>query len=157
METLPGLIGDHHLLDDAFPVPGDVLLALDAARRPTLVSMGADPAAVLLAGLRAADMVAQQEPWLYRLYPALREAVLPARLIALAPQSPPGARTWLAALADVMIYTFRVVQVKGEYGLLLDKIRVAANHERRAAPVALKPSPPAGVLSEDEAAFFDGT
>lgn len=131
MDVLPSVLdGPHEVIASSLPFEGSHILALDAGRGPTVVSYdGRDGGRALLAGLGAIEGLADNRALLYRLYPGLFGGSLgggavfrieAVHLITLAPTPPPGGVYLERALPLLSAYTFRILEIRGDVGLLLE-------------------------------------
>jgi hypothetical protein len=170
--SLPQVLGAGcELIANRLPFEGNHLLCRDAEGRPVVVTWdGRDGGRALLAGLAAVAGLSDHRGLLYHLYPALfaggpRYAgpVFDGeefRLALLAAKAPPGA-AWLArACPALSVYTFRVLEVGGEIGLLIEPRSVAGQGGDDLSPSTPDmgfrsgdTDPPA--LSAAEARYFD--
>lgn len=135
------------LISGRLPFEGNHLLCRDTEGRPTVVTWdGRDGGRALLAGLAAIAGLSDHRGLLYRLYPALfaggPRQTDPAlrgeefRLVLLAARAPPGTAYLARACPALTVHTFRVLEVGGEIGLLIDP-------QPAAGPAGDDPSPPA--------------
>jgi hypothetical protein len=169
-DSLEGILGTgYELVADNLPFDGNQILALDAERRPVIVSCDLrDGGRALLYGLAAMEGLAGHRAMLYRLYPTLfrsgteRGSIFrleDARLIVLAPKRPPGGYYLDNAFPFLSIYTFRTVQVGDQLGLLIERCRPDQESEILGAPntrTAVTPNFRTGAsgLSPEEELYF---
>lgn len=162
-DSLTNVLGEsHEVVSDSLPFDGHHILALNAERRPVLIAWdGRDGGRALLAGLAAIEGLSDNRAMLYRLYPALfrgsRDSsaifrIEDMQLIVLAPKPPPGGSYLRQAFHNLTVYAFRILEVDGKIGLLIENPRgdeapAAANqagapplrHAFRAGQMALSP------------------
>lgn len=139
VDALPQVLGEESsVVSDDLPFEGRHLLCLDANRRPALVSFDArDGGRALLAGLLAVERLGDNRGLLYRLYPALFQgdggtlADGDLRLVLLAPEAPPGMGYLARAFPALSVYTFRVLDIGGEIGLLIDPVASGQRADKR--------------------------
>lgn len=130
-DSLPNILGSpHEVIASSLPFEGNHILALDAAQRPTLVSYdGRDGGRALLTGLGVLEGLTENRAIFCRLYPGLFTKgggdgpmfrIEDVRLITLSPTPPPGGVHLQQALPSLYPHTFRLLEVDGEIGLLLE-------------------------------------
>jgi hypothetical protein len=145
MDNLDALVGEGARAWDDMPALDDCCLGvLDAQNELTLVSFDpADPTRALTNGLGRMDELGSDLA--ARLLSPYRP---PARLLVLAPEPPPGASA-LARSGFVDWATFRVLNVNGEFGLLLE------SGARERQPASPRPGEDAeAALTGEERRFF---
>lgn len=146
-ESLSNLLGEaHQVISDNLPFEGHHILALDAENRPVLIAYDSrDGGRALLAGLAAIEGLNDNRAMLYRLYPALFRGngdssaifrVEDLQMIVLAPKPPPGGAYLLHAFRNLIIHTFRILEVDGKIGLLIETQR---SGDSAAAPALQSP------------------
>lgn len=172
-DSLPHILGEScEVITHDLPFEGRHILCLDAERRPALVAYdGRDGGRALLAGLAAIEGLCDNRGMLYRLYPGLfsghsRQAG-PAfrsedlRLVVLAPRALPGVAYLRQAFPALTVCTFRILEVDGKIGLLIE----TAPHAVDGTTAGGDGPPPApfraGVpqepaLTAEEARYFEG-
>lgn len=131
-DTLPQILGESfELITNDLPFEGNHLLCLDADKHPAVVSYdGRDGGRALLAGLAVIEGLSDNRGMLYRLYPALFRGHPPGngagfrsedlRLIVLAPLALPGMAYLKHAFPALTARTFRILEVDGNIGLLIE-------------------------------------
>jgi hypothetical protein len=131
-DSLPHILGEScEVITHELPFEGHHILCLDAEQHPTLVAYdGRDGGRALLAGLAVIDGLCDNRGMLYRLYPALfrghahhsgaifRSEEL--RLVILAPRALPGVAYLKHAFPALTTRTFRILEVDGNIGLLIE-------------------------------------
>jgi hypothetical protein len=133
-DSLTNVLGEsHEIISDNLPFDGHHVLAINAERRPVLIAWdGRDGGRALLAGLAAIEGLSDNRAMLYRLYPALfrgnRDSsaifrIEDMQLIVLAPKPPPGGSYLRQSFHNLTIYTFRILEVDGKIGLLIETPR----------------------------------
>lgn len=132
--SLSNILGEsYEVISDNLPFDGHHFLALNAERRPVMIAYDSrDGGRALLAGLAAIEGLSDNRAMLYRLYPALfrgkREnsaifRVEDMQLIVLAPKAPPGGAYLRHAFHNLAVFTFRILEVDGKIGLLIEAPR----------------------------------
>lgn len=155
VDSLGNVLGvNHEVIASSLPFDGNHILAVDAGRRPILVSYdGRDGGRALLAGLGVIEGLMQNRALLYRLYPALFTrsdgsgaifAMEDVRLVILAPAPPPGAAYLRRTLPGLRVHTFRTLEINGEIGLLVEP----------SPPGAATPAPDADAPTETPETVF---
>ena len=155
-ESLPQVLGEGcQRIGDDLPFEGRHLLCLDAAGRPAVVAWdGRDAGRALLAGLAVIEGLSANRGLLYRLCPALFHGHAPhgaafrsedLRLVVLAPRALPAAAYLQQAFPALSARTFRLLEVDGRIGLLLE----SAPAGTEPAPVAVDTAPPPAPFRAD--------
>jgi hypothetical protein len=148
-DSLTNILGEsHEVISDSLPFEGHHILALNAERRPCIIAWDVrDGGRALLAGLTAIEGLSDNRAMLYRLYPALfrgnrdSSAIFRAedmQLAVLAPKPPPGGAYLRHAFRSLAVYTFRILEVDGRVGLLIETTRdgdAAGANPRADAPL----------------------
>lgn len=130
-DSLPNLLGDkHELISDNLPFEGHHILALNADRKPVLVTYDSrDGGRALLSGLAAAERLSENRAMLYRLYPSLFRGssdssaifrIEDLHLVILAPKPPPGGAYLYKSFRNLTTRSFRILEVDDKIGLLLE-------------------------------------
>lgn len=174
-DALPHLLGEAcEVITHDLPFEGRHILCLDADRRPTLVAYdGRDGGRALLTGLAVIGGLCDNRGMLYRLYPALFRgnpsqagAIFRSenlRLVVLAPRALPGVAYLKQAFPALSTWTFRILEVDGTVGLLIEAAALGTGHLPAAADTL--PQPPAPfrsgaaedtALTAQEERHFDG-
>lgn len=133
-DSLTSILGEgHEIISDNLPFDGHHILALNSERRPVLLAYDSrDGGRALLAGLAAIDGLSDNRAMLYRLYPALfrgnRDSsaifrIEDMQLAVLAPKALPGGHYLRQAFRNLSIHTFRILEVDGKIGLLIEAPR----------------------------------
>lgn len=147
-DSLTNILGEgHEVISDKLPFDGHHILALNCERRPVLLVWDSrDGGRALLAGLTAIEGLSDNRAMLYRLYPALFRGnrdnsaifrVEDMELVILAPKAPPGGSYLRQAFANLSVHTFRILEVDGKIGLLIETPRdELAASQARPAPAA---------------------
>jgi hypothetical protein len=134
-DSLPQILGaSFEIISDNLPFEGNHVLALNSERQPTVVSYDArDGGRALLSGLAVIDGLTDNRAMLYRLYPALFRGtqqngsifrVEEMRLAVLSSKPPPGGAYLEHAFRSLSIYTFRILEIDGKIGLLIENPRL---------------------------------
>ena len=160
--SLDSLAGPATLLDAELPCAGRPVLALDAARRLTLISFDPeDGIEALLSGLTAWDELRAAGPWLQKLYPMtageLGAPLLPPQLIVLTPTPLPGTNLITAGESGLKILRFRVLSVDGQAALLVEPpVQPSAALSAGGPPLTQNRTTPTADLdlTAEEAAFL---
>lgn len=166
-DSLPHILGsDYEVISDNLPFEGNHVLALDSERQPTVVAYDArDGGRALLSGLAVIEGLTDNRAMLYRLYPALFRGtqqngsifrVEEMRLAVLSSQPPPGGAYLEHAFRSLSVYTFRILEVDGKIGLLIESPRLGETGTVN--PFPRTPARPAfrggAVLSPEEEGRF---
>lgn len=158
--------GKSQLLETTLPWDGHPILAADAEHHPVLISF--DPVnsqSALLSGLQATEQVATALPWINQVYAALHKQLRPPRLVVISHDPPPGAAALLAGCPKLKLFSYKVVRIKEETGLLLEPVipdgdtSIGMTPDTEPPAIARTREPPAGpvalpTLSEKEKAYF---
>jgi hypothetical protein len=167
--SLPNIFGESfEVISDNLPFEGNHILALDSARRPTIISYDTrDGGRALLSGLAVIEGLTDNRAMLYRLYPALFRGnqqagsifrVEEMRLVVLASNPPPGGAYLAHAFRSLTVYTFRILEIDGKIGLLIESPRPGepgAVNPLSHTPTARPAFRPGGAtLSPEEESFF---
>ncbi len=167
-DSLPNILGEsHEVISDNLPFEGHHILALNAERRPVMIAYDSrDGGRALLAGLAAIEGLSDNRAMLYRLYPALfrgnRESsaifrVEDMQLVVLAPKAPPGGAYLRHAFHNLAAFTFRILEVDGKIGLLIETSRgddAVNTHLQARTPVRAAFRTGHMALSPEEDAYF---
>ncbi|MCC6207728.1 MAG: hypothetical protein IT488_06215 [Gammaproteobacteria bacterium] len=170
VDALPQILGeDFSIVSADLPFDGSLMLCLDAKRHPALVAFDArDSGRALLAALRAVERLGDNRGMLFRLYPALfpdngrhfPENEL--RLVLLAPEAPPGTAYLARAFPALSAYTFRILEIDGNLGLLVDpaatdtgRIEDGVPPETPCAPFRCGLDPGQALSAQEERHFAD--
>jgi len=127
--------GESRLLEARLPWDGHPILLADAQHRPVLISF--DPLnsqAALLNGLQATEQVATALPWINQVYDALHKQLRPPRLVVISHDPPPGATALLAGCPDLKLFSYKVVRIDRETGLLLEPVVTGSDTATNTAP-----------------------
>lgn len=130
-DSLAHILGNNfEIISDNLPFEGNHILALNSERQPTVVSYDArDGGRALLSGLAVIEGLTDNRAMLYRLYPALFRGtqqhgsifrVEEMRLAVLSSRPPPGSAYLEHAFRSLSVYTFRILEVDGKIGLLIE-------------------------------------
>lgn len=166
-DSLSNLLGEgHEVISEKLPFDGHHILALNAERQPVLIAWdNRDGGRALLAGLAAIEGLGDNRAMLYRLYPALfrgnRDSsaifrVEDMQLIVLAPKSPPGGSYLRQAFRNLSVHTFRILEVDGKIGLLIETPRDDTGGTQTQARHPVKASFRAGqmTMTPEEDGYF---
>ncbi len=134
-DSLPHILGsEFEIISDNLPFEGNHILALNSDRQPTVISYDArDGGRALLSGLAVIEGLTDNRAMLYRLYPALFRGtqqngsifrVEEMRLAVLSSRPPPGGAYLEHAFRSLTLYTFRLLEVDGKIGLLIESPRL---------------------------------
>ena len=152
VDNLPALVGDGSEIWEIVPHIGQhSIAAVDLDEDVTVISFHpSDSEQALLAGLSALDHLNDQVASLL-----LGDYRKPSRLLVLSPTPPPGIHT-LAQCGQVDARTFKVIEINGEQGLLLEPQMQAQKNSVATFPSSAVSRPEADeeTLSEEEEAFF---
>jgi len=173
-DSLPHLLGNScEVIAQDLPFEGRHLLCLDERGHPAVVAYdGRDAGRALLAGLAVIDALCDNRGLLYRLYPMLFRAAPhqagaafrseDLRLVVLAPRPLPGLAYLKRAFPALTACTFRILEVDGNVGLLIE----AAPPEMGSPSTAADAPPPSApfrsgapegaALTAQEERYFDG-
>lgn len=173
IDSLPHLLGEScELITHNLPFEGNPLVALDAEQRPAVITFDhRDGGRALLTGLTAVEGLTANRAMLYRLYPALFRGnrhnsaifrIEDIRLIVLAPTPPPGGTYLEQTFRSLTVCTFRILEVGGEIGLLIEPPQRPGDHTGPAGEYPGMPAQPvfrAGrvTLSAEEEHYFQET
>ena len=167
IEAVDDLTGsESQLLEPKLPWDGHPILVADAEHHPVLISF--DPInsqSALLSGLQATEQIATALPWINQVYAALHKQLRPPRLVVISHDPPPGAAALLAGCPKLKLFSYKVVRINEETGLLLEPVITGGDTSIGMAPdteppaIARTGEPPAGpvalpTLSEKEKAYF---
>ncbi|MFQ5643543.1 MAG: hypothetical protein ACE5FQ_07570 [Thiogranum sp.] len=160
--------GESRLLEPKLPWDGYPILLADMNNRPVLISF--DPVnsqAALLNGLQATEQVATALPWINQVYDALHKQLRPPRLVVISHEPPPGAASLLAGCPDLKLFSYKVVRINEETGLLLEPVTTSGDTacidalpDNEPAPVTVKNELPRTgpvalpTLSDEEKSYF---
>lgn len=134
-DSLPHILGaSSEIISNNLPFEGNHLLCLDAGKHPTVVTYDSrDGGRALLAGLAVIEGLSDNRGMLYRLYPSLftgnpqRNSTIfrseDLRLVILSAKAPPGVDYLAHAFPALTAYTFRILEVDGRIGLLIEPLR----------------------------------
>lgn len=169
IDALDELTGDKsQLLEPKLPWDGQPILVADAEHHPVLISF--DPVnsqSALLNGLQATEQIATALPWINQVYAALHKQQHPPRLVVISHDPPPGAAALLAGCPGLKLFSYKVLKVNEETGLLLEPVgtydEVASSMEPESgseSPIMTKTREPVSgpvavpPLSEEEKTYF---
>lgn len=158
--------GKSQLLETTLPWDGHPILVADAEHHPVLISF--DPInsqSALLSGLQATEQIATALPWINQVYTALHKQLRPPRLVVISHDPPPGAAALLAGCPKLKLFSYKVVRINEETGLLLEPVitdgdtSISMTPDTEPPAIARTGAPPAGpvalpTLSEKEKAYF---
>lgn len=153
-DNLTSIAGADFELWETLPRLGERCLIVESPQKELLViSFDArDATRALLEGLNSMEQLNHDLAGLF-----LVDYVKPSRLIVLAPETPPGART-LQDSGLLESKTFRVIEVNGERALLVEDDRAERSASLKATPIGLEPKPSDDAtvepLSSEEDRFF---
>jgi hypothetical protein len=156
------------ILESKLPWDGQPMLLADSELHPVLVSFDPEQGqSALLSGLQGAEQLAIALPWVNQVYEELQKQQKPPRLVIVSKEVPAGAETILSSCPSLRFFTYRLLSVNGETGILLEPVarpapvparpaHVDVAGQTRLKPAQMPPSPVTGLpsLSEEEAAFF---
>jgi hypothetical protein len=145
LDNLDAILGDGaRAWDDMPPVDECCLGAIDAQNDLILVSFDpTDATRALTTGLRCLDELTSELA--ARLLTPYRR---PSRVLVLSPAPPPGSRA-LSRTGVVGWAGFRVLNVNGEFGLLLEPTAPSTGE-----PLSARETPAAANLNPEEEKFF---
>jgi hypothetical protein len=167
IEAVDDLTGSKsQLLETTLPWDGHPILVADAEHYPVLISF--DPInsqSALLSGLQATEQMATALPWINQVYAALHKQLRPPRLVVISHDPPPGASALLAGCPKLKLFSYKVVRINEETGLLLEPVITDGDASIGMEPATEPPAiartgePPSGpvalpTLSEKEKAYF---
>ncbi len=121
MDELTG--SNSQLLEPKLPWDGYLILVADAELHPVLISF--DPVnsrSALLNGLQATEQIATALPWVNQVYTVLDKQQRPPRLVVISPDPPPGAAALLAGCPGLKLFSYKILRVSEETGLLLEPV-----------------------------------
>lgn len=158
------------LLEARLPWDGHPILLADAQGHPVVVSFDTGNSLVaLLNGLQSTEQLATALPWVNQVYAPLQNRQEPPRLVVVTRETPPGSEAVLAGSPRLALFTYRVLRVNGETGVLLERadqpaattaaVGPATARERETVSWPRRPtSPPTAEtlpsLSDAERTFF---
>jgi hypothetical protein len=131
MQNLSKIMGtNHEVIAPQLPFEGNHILAISAGNKPVIVTYDkADGGSALLSGIAALEKLTTGKKLIYNLYPRLSE-IAPSnvdllsmetiRLIILAPRTIAGAEYVTSLLTNVTVYSFQVLKVNHDIGLLIE-------------------------------------
>ena len=168
IDAVDELVGQQsRLLEAKLPWDGHPLLLADAEGHPVLVSFDlANSQAALVNGLVATEQLSAALPWINQVYEPLRQLQKPPRLVIVSTEPPPGSTALLANCPNLSLFNFRILNINGETGLLLERTAGARPAETpapepEAAPTEAAITAPKVVhsrelpaLSEEESTYF---
>jgi len=167
IDALDELTGDKsQILEPRLPWDGQPILVVNAEHHPVLISF--DPVngqSALLNGLQATEQIATALPWINQVYAALDKQQRPPRLVVISHDAPPGAAALLAGCPGLKLFSYKVLRINEDTGLLLEPVvtdgnasigmepgtglpAMARTGEPPSRPVALPP------LSKEEKTYF---
>lgn len=174
-DSLPHILGkSFEVISSNMPFEGNHILCLDSGKNPAVVTYdGRDGGRALLAGLAAIEELSDNRGMLFRLYPALfrgdpqrnnsifrNESI---RLIILSSKAPPGMAYLGHAFPSLTVHTFRVLEVDGRIGLLIEPPQGHTNGASKTNELSMPPPGPAfragdlvnAALSREEQRYFE--
>lgn len=168
IDAIDELVGQQsRLLEAKLPWDGHPLLLADAEGHPVLVSFDlANSQAALVNGLVATEQLSAALPWINQVYEPLGQLQKPPRLVIVSPEPPPGSTALLANCPNLLLFNFRILNINGETGLLLERTAGTRPAEEpapepKAAPAEATITAPKVVssrelpaLSEEESTYF---
>lgn len=168
IDAVDELVGQQsRLLEAKLPWDGHPLLLADAEGHPVLVSFDlANSQAALVNGLVATEQLSAALPWINQVYEPLRQLQKPPRLVIVSTEPPPGSTALLANCPNLSLFNFRILNINGETGLLLERTAGTRQAEKPAPEPKALPTEHAATtprvvqsiklpaLSEEESTYF---
>ncbi len=111
------------VLEAKLPWDGHPMLLADALGHPILVSFELENSqAALVNGLVAIEQLTAALPWINQVYTPLGEQQRLPRLVLVSPESPPGSTAILASCPNLSLFSYRILSINGDTGLLLERL-----------------------------------